>query len=295
MLNPPLSLLSDDLINLIVDHVAEVPRSSSDISDLYNLSITDRAFTRSCQAYIFKVLRLGYNSGTNNSISEKLAKIRNILKDEPSFANQVREIHLTVDDKQNKWLFNDPTFITIIQLFAKSLLPPHKLYLTGFWDPFVIEDPVVFVVGWLMHFSQSLTVLYLRDCKNIPLTLFLVCPNLREVYLDNVEVFESRDDEYPDTQCSGRELPALEHLEYCNSENLVKQMVTPPPKFSMAVVVWSKLRVLKLCPHEKEGLVCLQPILEATCNTLEEFYLSNKPVTWFIASKMVILIDMARN
>ena len=286
MLNPPLSLLSDDLLNLIVDHVAASDRYYYSTSDIYNLSITDRAFTRFCQAYIFKELSLGFVSGTNHSISNKLAKIGNILNNEPSFANRVRAINLTVADKQNKWLFNDPTFITIIQLVAKSLTPPHKLYLTGHWDPFIIEDPIVFVVGWLKHFSQSLTVLNLCGCKNVPLTLFLVCPNLRKVHLDHVEVYESRDDEYPDTQCFGRELPALENLYYRNSESLVKQMVTPPPKFSIAVVIWSKLRVLKLCPQDKEGLVCLQRILEAACNTLEELYLINKIVTWDIPGKM---------
>ena len=260
MLNPPLSLLSDELLNLIVDHVAEVPCSDS---DLYNLSITDRAFTRFCQAYIFKALRLGS--------SRKLAKTRKILNNEPSFANRVREIHINVIGRRKKWLWNDPTFVTIIQLLAKSLMPPHKLHITG-----IFEDPVL-IVGRLMQtfFSQTLTILSLTYCTNVPLTLFLVCPNLREVYLDNVGVFESRDDEYPDTQCSGRELPALEHLNYLHSTRLVKQMITPPPNFSMAVVDWSKLRVLVLYLRDMGGMVRLQHILDAACNTLEELYLTH--------------------
>ena len=126
-------------------------------------------------------------------------------------------------------------------------------------------------------FSQTLTVLNLSYCENVPLTLFLVCPNLREVYLDLV--FDSRDDGYPDTQCSGRELPALECLNYRHSASLVKQMITPSPKFSMAVVDWSKLRVLKLCPEEFIGMGCLQPILDAACNTLEELHLTNPHAT----------------
>ena len=284
MLNPPLSLLSDDLLNYIVDHVAELPFSDS---NLYNLSVTDRAFTRFCQAYIFKDLYLGYGSGTNNSITKKLAKIRNILDDEPSFANRVRTVHLTVIRQRNKWLFDDPTFITIIQLLAKSLMPPHKLHLRGRWNSFVIEDPIL-VVERLMQsfFSQTLTILYLTECENVPLTLFLVCPHLREVYLYYVEVFDSRDDGYPDTQCSGRELPALEHLNYRRSASLVKQLITPPPEFSMAVVIWSKLRVLKLCPQEKEEMVCLQPILDAAFNTLEELCLTNLPTIWGVAGKI---------
>jgi len=211
-------------------------------------------------------------------------KIRNILKDQPSFANRVRSVHLALADQQNTWLFNDPAFITINQLLAKSLMPPHKLHFTGnIVCPYIIEDPIL-VVGWLIQsfFSETLTVLKLTHCRNVPLTLFLVCPNLKVVRLENVRVFESGGDEYPVEQCSGRELPALKLLSYCRSEGLVKQMITPSPKFSMAVVDWSELRVLKLCPHDKEEVVCLQPILDAACNTLEELYLSNRRITWSI-------------
>ena len=50
-----------------------------------------------------------------------------------------------------------------------------------------------------------------------------------------MEVLDSRDDEYPDTQCSGRELPALERLTCRHSESVVKQMITPPTKCSRAI------------------------------------------------------------
>ena len=293
MLNPPLSLLSDDLLYYIVDHVARLPSSNL---DLYNLSITDRAFTRFCQAHIFKDLYLGYDHWrTPYCISKKLAKIRNILNDEPSIANRVRTVHLALVNKEyrrlkrNHLLFNNPNFIPIIQLLAKSPMPPHKLHLIGHARSYtIIEDPI-FVVGWLMRsfFSQTLTVLDITKCRNVPLTLFLVCPNLREVYLDDVKVSESRDNEYPATQRSDRrKLPALERLNYRNSGSLVKKMITPPSKFSMAVVDWSKLRVLKLCPEEKEGMVYLQPILDAACNTLEELYLTNEQVTWCLDGKV---------
>ena len=294
MLNPPLSLLSDDLLYYIVDHVARLPSSNL---DLYNLSIADRAFTRFCQAYIFKDVYLGYYNRrrTHYFVSEQLAKIRNMLNDEPSIANRVRTVHLALRPKEftrfkeTFWFFNEPNFITIVQLLAKSLMPPHKLRITGPARSYTTIDDPVLVVGWLMHsfFSQTLTVLDITNCRNVPLTLFIVCPNLREVYLDDVKVSESRDAEYPDTQCSGRrKLPALERLNHRNSGSLVKQMITPPPKFSMAVVVWSKLRVLKLCPEEKEGMTYLQPILDAACHTLEELYLTNEQVTWCLDGKI---------
>ena len=128
------------LLNHIVDRVAELPSSKL---CLHNLSITDRAFTRCCQAYIFKDLHLGGRWGSNRNMSEKLAKIRNILNDEPLFANRVRAIHLTITEKRNKWLFDDPDFITIIQLLVKSLMPLHILHLAGYRCSFVIEDPIL--------------------------------------------------------------------------------------------------------------------------------------------------------
>ena len=126
-------------------------------------------------------------------------------------------------------------------------------------------------------FSQTLTVLYLTECENVPLTIFSVLPNLREVSLERVEVFESGDDEYPDT---GRELPALKCLIHRHSASLLKQMISP---LSVPVIDWSRLRVLKLFPWDKEGMACLQPILDATCNTLEELYLiyDTVPALWY--------------
>ena len=104
-------------------------------------------------------------------------------------------------------------------------------------------------------------------------------------------VLESRGDEYPDLQCSDRELPALECLKYCISGIFV---ITPPSKFSIGVVDWSRLRVLEVYLKDMEGMVCLQPILDAACNTLVELYLTHRRVSPDIAGKMVILIDMTR-
>jgi hypothetical protein len=41
-------------------------------------------------------------------------------------------------------------------------------------------------------------------------------------------------------------------------------------------------------------MICLQPILDATCNTLEELHLTHLRVTWNVAGKIVILINMGQ-
>ncbi|KAF8959426.1 hypothetical protein BDZ97DRAFT_1667235 [Flammula alnicola] len=256
MLNPPLSLLSDDLIAYIAEHVAKLPFHDK---NLCNLSLADRAFTQFCQTHIFRNLELNKSSGTRKGIFKELEKARKILNNKPSFANRVRVVELAISHNRNAWLFNDPTLIGILQLFAKSPIPPHELHFGGHaFSPFTLEGPIL-VVGRLMQsfFSQTLTILHLTECQNVPLPLFLACPRLREVLLDNVEVAEESYDKYPDKQCCGRESPALELLNYRDSQSLVKQMITPPPRFHTPVVLWSKLRVLMLSPHEKEEMACL--------------------------------------
>jgi len=86
-------------------------------------------------------------------------------------------------------------------------------------------------------------------------------------------------DEYPDEECSARELPAPEYLTYRNAQSVIKQMITPPARYT-SVIIWSKLRVLKLFPRDLEDLACVQPILDAACSTLEELHLIEQPVAW---------------
>ena len=327
MLNPPLSLLSDDLIGYLVEHVARISfldeafvkfitisltgsspaeplaRLSGSLTDktLHNLSLADPAFTKFCQKYIFQTLNLGREEGTRSRISKKLAQVKRILDDQPSFANRVRKVQLFIEHRQNAWLFqnnnrNHPrrkdavyaiTFISILELLAKSPMLPHELHFsTGIYP---IEDPVL-VMGRLSQsfFSQSLTILHLAVCENVPLPLFLLCPRLKEVCLDRVGATDEDYDRYPDDQCSGRVSPALELFNYRGSHTVVKQMITPPPKFHTPVVLWSNLRVLKLSPHEREEMGLLRPILDAAC-TLEELYLTNvsaDPGGWSIYDTM---------
>ena len=271
MLTPPLSRLPVELLDSIVEHVAKLPLAFKD-EILYNLSLADRAFTQSCQKHIFWNFKVIKRS-TGKEL--KFERAKKILDDKPSIANQVRTVRLAVSRDEWIRLFNDPTFISILQLLAKSPVPPHELHLGYIFASFIIEDPIL-VVRQLgqSFFSQTLTNLYLTSCENIPLPIFLICPKLRKVFLNHVGA-EMSYGEYPDSQCSGRKPPSLEVLDYRDSHSLLQQMITPPSRFKTPVVLWSNLRILTTDPHEKEGMACLQPILDAAYNTLEELYLTN--------------------
>ena len=271
MLNPPLSLFSDDLLISIVEQLAKL-RYTDTIGNLSNLSLADRAFTQPCQNYIFRRLTLH----NEKKISKQLTNVKKFFDDKPSFANRVRVIELSISGEKSASLFKDPDFTSILQLFAKLPMPPHAIHFNGSSDTQIVqvEDPM-FVVRQLTDsfFSQTLTILCVEDIANIPLPLFLVCPRLKEVILERVGAADKSYDKYPINQCSGREAPLLEVVKFRDSRVLVEQMIVPPPRFNTPVVLWSNLRVLTLAPGSEEGMACLQPILDAACNTLEELYL----------------------
>ena len=136
MLNPPLSLLSDDLLVSIVEQLAKLPFSDDDLN---NLSLTDRAFTQSCQKYTFQKLVLG--NGRN--VSRQLKKVNKFLNNKPSFANRVRMVQLHISRQENASLFKNANFTSILQLFAKSPMPPHEFHLSGLLSAFaIIQDPM---------------------------------------------------------------------------------------------------------------------------------------------------------
>ena len=272
MLNPPISLLSDELLDYIVEHVSKLPLKDE---NLCNLSLTDRAFTWSCQRNLFRNLILG----SKREMSKRLKNVKNILDDRPEFANQVRTVQLRISRKENASLFKDPIITSILQLFAKSPMPPYELHFAGrHLYPSIIEDPILIVRHFAQSFfPQTLTVLRLTRYMNVSSSLLLIFPRLREVYLDRVKAADRAYYKYPDSLSSGREFPPLEVLNYCHSHSFVQQMITltPPTRFNTQMGLWSTLRVLTLTPHEKEGVGCLQPILDAACNTLEELYLTS--------------------
>jgi hypothetical protein len=213
MLNPPLSLLSDDLLVSIVEYVAKLPSKDE---DLYHLSLADRAFTQSCQKYIFRNLKFS----SQRKISKNIITAKKILDKNPSLANQVRMVELLIS-RRTSWVFKDHAFIGVLQLLSKSHLPPHELHFGGhIFSLFMIKDPII-VVRQLAQsfFSQTLTILRLTKWANVPLPLFLICPRLREVFLDQVGVSEKSYDKYPDDQCSGREAPLLQVLNCRNSHS----------------------------------------------------------------------------
>ena len=85
MLNPLLSLLSDDLVACIVEQLAKL-RYTDTRGNLRNLSLADRAFTQSCQNYIFRKIRL--ETGNETETSEQLTNVKKFFDEKLSLADR---------------------------------------------------------------------------------------------------------------------------------------------------------------------------------------------------------------
>ena len=198
MLNLPLSLLSDNLLVSIVEHVAKLPSKDE---NLYNLSLADRAFTQSCQKYIFQNLKF--------SSEKRLNEVKKILHEKPSFADHICMVELLISCN-GSWVLNDHVLITILQLLSKTPMPPHELHFGGHnfsghnFSSFKIKDPILVIRRFVQSFFlQTLIILHLKQCANVPLPLFIICPRLKEVSLDRFGATEKSYDNFPDDQYFG--------------------------------------------------------------------------------------------
>ena len=155
MLNSPLSLLSAS----IVEQLTKFPFRVLDV-DLKNSSLADRAFTESCQKYIFRQLRLG----TRKKISKQLIGVKKLLDDKPSFANRVREIELvpmgqaqSLGPESREESATLPNSTGTLQLLAKSPMPPQDLHFDRglMFSETINEDPLLVIIDDVMRYCSN--------------------------------------------------------------------------------------------------------------------------------------------
>lgn len=121
-----ISEFEESIVILFSEQVAKLPFA---VKSLKNLCLADRAFTHSCQKYIFRELNLFDDWKWDKISSKQLTIVKKFLDDKPSIANQVRMVTLGISSEANASVFKDPDFISILHLFAKSPMPPYELYL----------------------------------------------------------------------------------------------------------------------------------------------------------------------
>ncbi|KAJ3504527.1 hypothetical protein NLJ89_g7888 [Agrocybe chaxingu] len=259
MLTPPLSLLAQEILDHIVDHLV-LPEWDE---DLVHLSLTDRAFTPRCQMQIFRKISLDDDDCTENEMKKKIKKKWDILQARPSLAKYIRIIILRLADPQ---LFDNLSFVKILNLMKQSCASPHTLEVET-------EDdrPKRFAAGLLQSsLSQTLTTLHLTGWKGLPLDIIVVCPNLK--YLDVRDIILG-DKRKAHMLTKDFRPPKIERFDYYNSCHLVRRLVKIGPS-PAPIVDWSECKILETSPHERSDMSCVQPILKLTSHTLEELYLT---------------------
>ena len=120
--------------------------------------------------------------------------------------------------------------------------------------------------------STSLTTLIVKGCSDVPLTLFLLSPNLRNLELERtfLSEFDVEDDKLATAKAhaqdpdwvdedeesiwSARKAPSLVNLRYKTARQAIRALLYPPEHLPHGPVVWSELRGLSVDMNpESEG------------------------------------------
>ncbi|KAJ3515596.1 hypothetical protein NLJ89_g1662 [Agrocybe chaxingu] len=264
MLNPPFSRLSPQLRDNIVDHCANLTAWWIHIA---NLALADRAFTARCRTHTFKEFTIR-DACQSDEDFEKIVKTKwRVLDNDPSLARLVQGINISVCTNERTALLSSDTLMEVFKILGETPIE-RKVRFEWAAGRENLADPEGLVKS-LSSLSSSLTILHLRGWSNIPLEVFRVCSNLKNLILEEVI---PADDPGSSQHDSAAELPKLERLEYREGHEIIKLFSSPE---SDRLVDLSNLRILKASPHEPEDMKCLQPILDMTSETLEELYLTN--------------------
>ncbi|KAJ3504526.1 hypothetical protein NLJ89_g7887 [Agrocybe chaxingu] len=264
MLTPPLSLLAQEILDYIVDHVV-LPHWDE---DLVHLSLTDRVFTARCQMQIFRKISLDDDDCTKSEMKKKIKKKWDILKASPWLAKHIRIIILRLANPQ---LFDNLSFVKILNLMTQSCASPHTLEVET-------EDhrPKRFAAGLLQSsLFQTLTTIHLTGWKSLPLDVIVVCSNLKNLNVRNIDLGDERKHHM---LTKGFPPPKIERFDYCNSHHLVRRLIKVGPP-TAPIVDWCQCKILEASPHERSDMSCVQRILKLTSHTLEEFYLTTYSVS----------------
>jgi hypothetical protein len=260
MLGHPLSTLSTELIDEIVDWVA----LSGSKNDLHNLLAIDRAFGGRCRTSLFKTLPLIVED------PEGLEACWSMIKGNPSIARYVCELHLLRIEsyspvKRDIWSGDDPCFDNIIQALGATSQPPTSLKVSG-----RVDIPASFE-RWAAasFFSTTLARLDLSSVENFPLSTIRYLRNLRFLNLYMAGVVNEEGPGMALLTARAPHPPQLEELTFRMSGRAAHLLVEAShPDFQYAGL--ATLRVLRFHVRRMPEMAFLQAILNKSSSALEE-------------------------
>ncbi|CAA7270933.1 unnamed protein product [Cyclocybe aegerita] len=235
-----------------------------------------RASVSRCQVRHFNRLVLYDEFKSNERFKKMVARKWKMLEANPSLARKVRVVDITIGEEHNTTLFGDPTFLKMLALLRMSPVPPHTFRLEQPSASLQPENLLKALVQSSLHQTlkeMSLkTLVYDEDYTTIPLSIFPLCSNLKGLSLRDFKVMKTLETQFVP---EGVDLkpPRIESLDYRHSAQIVEHLLRLPAVIEPLVDL-TNLRFLKTCAHERSDMLCVQPILDATSETLEELDLT---------------------
>ncbi|KAH6891688.1 hypothetical protein BKA70DRAFT_1441104 [Coprinopsis sp. MPI-PUGE-AT-0042] len=269
MLTPPLSLLSSDLIDEIVDWVAVLCY----LEGIRTLLKVDREFGSRCRAHIFRELRVRVGRFAT------IPTLRRLLETNPHIVPLVRQMQVVFQNQVNLWPTTPDLDLGLLtHSLAKSPNPPSSLVIWVSYNTEVKIDNPEGLTQWLAtsFFSSTLLKLDLSSITNFPIEAVRACIALRSLKVFSVKISTSRK---PLTSgIEGCRTPELEAFDFEKSQHFV-QRLTEDSHAGPQHASLKKLKVLKACLEDKVHMLLLQPILDQAQDALEELQLHAYKVT----------------
>lgn len=280
MIGYPLSLLSQELLDSIVDWVSV----SGDKQALKSLREVDRAFVDRCHTYLFQTLSLPL--GKDNVLS----RYSDLITTSPALASHVRGVELTgIDTHTHPWLSTDEnsSFSKISQILSTSSFPPSRLTLRGNvarTGPAHVREPQS-LQRWLSRTfpSNALVELELFRLADFPVQILRILSNLKILRFELVDPLQASSfyDDNVNQDTLGRPvegqaftIPTLEELRDAGSDQAVKSLLTAERMAGRPIVSLAKLKTLTIATFGSSNLAFVQELLDHTRHSVQELVLS---------------------
>ncbi|KAH6907409.1 hypothetical protein BKA70DRAFT_1489362 [Coprinopsis sp. MPI-PUGE-AT-0042] len=264
MLGHPISLLSSELIDEIVDCVTD----GGSMSGTLALLRADRAFGPRCRAHLYQ--RVTFRVGR----SWKLPKFQKLLEINPSISRYIQSIGVYFTRPDDLWSAPNADFEHIMHVLAKNPQPPTRLHIMG---PTILsgtDEPHHFHQWFLgSFFPSSLRELDLHNVVGLLPEVLGRCTSLQSLKICSVGVTKSTPNTFTGEQRGP--IPELDVLDSTNSYQLVQNIAGSNPDSTLRIASLRTLRVLKVCPEDKKEMSLVQNILNQASSTLQNLHFSN--------------------
>lgn len=296
----PIGRLLPELIGEIIGFVHfQAEDRHSRYRYLSSCALVCKAFISHSQRLLFSQIvlpaRLGSRQLEDGDHTSRLASLLDILENNPSIAEHIKELHLVLPKSDPSWIHDNLQLRTVMQKINSAKVPLQKLQLisTLTMAPFKIPDSASYlqlIDFFGQAFAPYITTLRLEFISDVPLEILAICTNLRNLTLLFVNVRKwSTNSRQPDEPPP----PKIEHLEY----NLIDTPTSPSRALlaSDFVSVFDFSRLHSLTTYADDSVKDLdlaQKIIDCTPGTLQNLVVKMSPRGEYQLNRLKATLDV---